>query len=172
LRYRPRDQVPSVSQREWQYRLKLKVHNVAFWPVQPIAIFLKRERLDARNRIRQFLVDLVERFAVGRSERQHSEYQKDKDSDQGNQPRVSTLQRTFRFANRSWTARETSLLRLSAERGSATLRCSHTSSRAVLNEAPILPLCGKECDKRYCKYVLTCLRLRVLSHSPSFQATF
>lgn len=66
LKHGPGNQIPIIGQREKQHRLKLQVYNVAIRLVQPVGIFLKLERPDARNLVRQFLVNLVERFAVRR----------------------------------------------------------------------------------------------------------
>jgi hypothetical protein len=64
LEHRPSDQIPPIGQGEREYRLKLKVGAVPFRLVQPVGILLKLQRPDARNRVGQFFVNFVERFAI------------------------------------------------------------------------------------------------------------
>src|SRR5713101_4509646 len=66
LEHGPGDQIPIIGECKWEHGLKLEVHNVALGLVKPVSVFLKLERPNARNRIGQFLVDLIKRFAIRR----------------------------------------------------------------------------------------------------------
>jgi hypothetical protein len=65
LEYRAGDQIPVVGESQRKYRLELLIDDVAIRLVEPVGVLLKLKGPDARNRVGELLVDLVERFVVG-----------------------------------------------------------------------------------------------------------
>ena len=92
LEHGPCNKIPVVGERKRQNRLKLEVHNITDRACSASRCFPEAEAPRCSNRIRQFLVNLVERFAVRRLRCRRSDDQQARESDQGNRTRAVVLQ--------------------------------------------------------------------------------
>ena len=99
------DQVPIVGQRDREHWLELKIYDIALRLVQPIGIFLEKERPCARNRIRELLVNRVERLVIRRLRKCTKHREQADESDQGYDSRVPIFQSKLRLLLRNLRGR-------------------------------------------------------------------